>query len=96
MIATKLNVITAKTIATNEIVRVIKNSPLLSQYKFGDIKLKNENERFWTFSTSSDELFEQGFVPGALYVCVDKEDGHVLTDEEIESFYQDIADIHAA
>jgi hypothetical protein len=49
--------------------------------------LRSENERFWTFVCGSDQLFDEGYVPGAVYACVDKVDGHVWADAEVEQFY---------
>ncbi len=36
----------------------------------------------WAFFSGSDELQRQGYVPGGLFACVDKLDGHVWTDED--------------
>ncbi len=65
----------------------IEASDFLSRYEFGEVGLQSENERFWTFVSGSDELFWEGYVPGAVYACVDKADGHIWTDEEVEQFY---------
>ena len=61
-------------------------APELSGYDFGAIKLERENEQFWTFAACSHELIEQGFAPGALFASIDKFDGHLLSDEEIEAY----------
>ena len=65
----------------------ISASDFLARHKFGAVGLRSENNRFWTFVSGSDELFEQGIVPGAVYACVDKMDGHIWTEDEIEQFY---------
>ena len=62
-------------------------SEFLSRYEFGELGLRSENERFWTFVRGSDQLFDEGYVPGAVYACVDKVDGHIWSDDEVEQFY---------
>jgi hypothetical protein len=74
-------------IAGRHIRERIGASDLLSRYEFGEVGLRSENERFWTFVSGSDELFWDGYVPGAVYACVDKADGHLWSDEEVEQFY---------
>jgi hypothetical protein len=74
-------------IAESQIRERIRASDFLSRYEFGEVGLRSENERFWTFVSGSDELFWEGYVPGAVYACVDKTDGHIWTDEEVEQFY---------
>ena len=74
-------------IAESHIRERIAASDFLSRYKFGPIGLRSENERFWTFVSGSDELFWEGIVPGAVYACVDKADGRLWSDDEVEQFY---------
>jgi hypothetical protein len=80
----------AKEIAEHQLQMHISSSEILSQYRFSEAGLKSENERFWTFVRGSDELFEEGYVPGAVYACVDKQDGRVWTDDEVEQYYSDV------
>ena len=74
-------------IAERHIEKQIKSSSFFSRYKFGEVGLQSENEYFWTFVCGSEELFDEGYVPGAVYACVDKMHGHIWTDEEVEQFY---------
>jgi hypothetical protein len=74
-------------IAERHIREQIQNSVFFSRHRFGEVGLQSENESFWTFVCGSDELFDKGYVPGAVYACVDKADGHLWSDEEVEQFY---------
>lgn len=73
-------------IANQEIQRLIVTSPDLSQYAFGEVGLLRENELTWTFAAGSEELIEQGYVPGAIIISIDKRDGHIWNREEVEKF----------
>lgn len=73
-------------IARREIERLIGQSAELSQHSFGDVGFLRENELMWTFASGSEELIEQGFVPGAVIVSVDKTDGHIWSRDEMESY----------
>lgn len=73
-------------IASREIKRLIGESADLSQHRFGDVGFLRENELMWTFAAGSEELIEQGYVPGAVIVSVDKKDGHIWSREEMERY----------
>ncbi len=77
----------SKQIAEKHIRDQIRESPFLSRYEFGEVEVKSENERFWTFVSGSDQLFREGYVPGAVYACVDKTDGHLWSMDDVERFY---------
>ena len=87
----KPNFAVAQTIAERELARVTGQSERLSHYRFGPLRLRQENERFWTFYAGSRELVEEGGAPGGIHICVDKADGHVWTTEELEQFYLNVA-----
>lgn len=80
----------AKEIAAREIKRLTSDLPL-SGYEFGEVWFKREEEPFWVFAAASQELQNEGYVPGAVYVLVDKSDGHFWSDEEQEQYYQSFA-----
>ncbi len=82
-----LNYEAARRIAEQHIRERILNSTRLSRYEFGEVELQSENERFWTFLSGSAQLVEEGYVPGAVYACVDKQDGRVWSMPEVEQFY---------
>lgn len=82
-----LNYETAWQIAEQHIQQLILSSARFARYAFGELELQSENERFWTFVRGSEQLFDEGCVPGAVYACVDKEDGRVWTMPEVEQFY---------
>ncbi len=75
---------------------IIKNAEELQGYEFGPVKFRRENERFWVFSAGSGQLFEEGYVPGAVYACIDKIDGHVWSLEEQERYAQSLSVIRQA
>jgi hypothetical protein len=74
--------------AETEVARIIQQSARLSGYQFQPLRLQSETEGFWVFSAGSDQLQAEGFVPGAIRVSIDKEDGHVWSDQELERFYK--------
>ncbi|MGH9846346.1 MAG: hypothetical protein ACREEM_47210 [Blastocatellia bacterium] len=82
-----LNYEEALQIAERHIKERVRVSDFLSRYEFGELGLRSENERFWTFVRGSDQLFDEGYVPGAVYACVDKADGHLWSGDEVEQFY---------
>ncbi|MDQ3687679.1 MAG: hypothetical protein M3430_19055 [Acidobacteriota bacterium] len=87
----------ARQIAAAEIERRIKNSPCVSQYSdFSPVDLKEENERFWTFVSGSEQWYEDGGTPAAVYASVDKADGHIWSREEKEQYYLEQTKPHAA
>ncbi len=55
---------------------------------FSPIELNSENDSFWTFISGSQAMINDGGVPGAFFVSIDKTDGHIWTRPEKENFYQ--------
>ncbi len=55
---------------------------------FSPIELFEENDSFWTFVSGSQAMINDGYVPGAFFVSVDKTDGHIWTRREKENYYQ--------
>lgn len=83
----KLNLATAQQIAERETHRRIAASPIFSRYQFSPPTMQSETDRFWVFVSSSEALFEEGVTPDAIYICVDKMDGHLWSRIEQETFY---------
>ena len=81
----------AQEIAEREIRRVIAESPKLSQYEFGDIYVWHEEAQFWTFGAGSQQLMDEGWAPGAIFVSVDKVTGRIWSKEETGKYYEQIA-----
>ncbi len=80
-----LNKNTALEIAEKEIFRLQKQS----DYKdFSPVEFHYETESFWTFLSGSESMIDDGIIPGAFFVHVDKTDGHIWTRREEEIFYQ--------
>ena len=55
---------------------------------FSPVELHQETDLFWTFVSGSQTMIEDGYIPGAFFVSVDKTDGHIWTRDEKEIFYQ--------
>jgi hypothetical protein len=53
-------------------------------YDFNLATFEGEEAMWWVFFTSSPELVEQGHIPGGFYIYVDKLDGHIWRDEEMD------------
>jgi hypothetical protein len=73
-------------IARKEVEKIIEADPELSNSEVEDAHLESENESFWTFAADIPKLIEEGWVPGAITVLIDKADGHVWTEEEKAKF----------
>lgn len=58
---------------------------------FSPVQYTRKHAMWWTFSAASDELIEQGYIPGALFASVDKLDGHIWQPEEMEQFFSGVA-----
>ena len=80
----------AQNIAALEIERR-KNVPRLTGYDFSPAELVRDDGLTWTFVSSSQKLQEEGCVPGAIFVRVDKRDGHIWTNDEIEQYSASLA-----
>lgn len=60
-----------------------------SDYKdFSPAAFHEETDAFWTFVSGSQAMIDDGIVPGAFFVHIDKIDGHIWTRREEETFYQ--------
>lgn len=80
----KITVEAARAIAEKEVEHIIGASERLRQYHFDPPLLGRETEDVWVFVAGSAELIEQGIVPGAIQVSIDKTDGHVWNQAELE------------
>ena len=55
---------------------------------FSPVEVHQETDSFWTYISGSQTMIEDGYIPGAFFVSVDKADGHIWTRGEMEIFYQ--------
>ncbi len=78
---------TAQQIATHALQERIARSVVFSRYAYTAAQLKEENDRFHVFAAVSETAYQAGVMPPVLHVCVDKTDGHVLTEAEQERYY---------
>ena len=70
-----------------------------SEYNdFSPVKFIEETDTFWTFVSGSQAMIDDGIVPGAFFVHIDKTDGHLWTRREEEMFYQrqSVSELQAA
>lgn len=86
MINTGITFLMARQIAQEEALRR-QHTPRLSRYEFGPIVFDSENDLSWLFVSASEQLQNEGCIPGALFVRIDKRDGHIWSDEETEQYY---------
>ncbi|MGI8638875.1 MAG: hypothetical protein ACR2MG_02840 [Pyrinomonadaceae bacterium] len=55
---------------------------------FSAIELHQETDSFWTYVSGSQAMIDDGIIPGAFFVSIDKTDGHIWTRDEKENYYQ--------
>ena len=72
----------AQNTARGEVKKIIGADPELSEAEVEEVRLVRENERAWIFGADIPKLINEGWAPGAVIVHIDKNDGHVLTEEE--------------
>lgn len=80
----------AKNIARIEVDKIIETDPELSQSEVKEIALVRENESVWTFAAEIPKLIDAGWNPGAITVVIDKNDGHILTENEQTKLYKNL------
>lgn len=55
------------------------------------LRLAQETPVFWVFFARSQKLIEASHAPGGMFITVDKQTGHVWTQQEIETYYAPVA-----
>ena len=78
---------TAQQIATRALQERMARSPIFSHYPHAEVRLEEENDHFRVFAAFSEAAFQAGVMPPVLHLCVDKADGHLLTEAEQERYY---------
>ena len=78
----------AQKAARREVKKIIDADPKLSEPEVEEVRLVRENEQVWTFAAEIPKLIDEGWVPGAIIVLIDKNDGHVLNQEEQVEFHK--------
>lgn len=53
-------------------------------YTFGEVTYGGEGPWWWIFGAGSEQLQAEGWIPGAIIEYVDKLDGHLWQNEEME------------
>jgi hypothetical protein len=78
----------AQSIARKEVEKIIDADPQLNKSEVDEVRLERETESAWTFAADIPKLINQGWLPGAITVFIDKKDGHVWTEAEQASFHK--------
>lgn len=86
----KITLQQAYEIAEREIHHRVETAEELNGYDFSPVQLSRENSAFWIFSAGSQRLQEAGFIPGAIFVCVDKTDGQLWGTEAQEQYFSTV------
>ena len=86
----KVTLAKAQEIAEAALQAKIQAAPKLRDFAFGPAKLTDDYPPCWAFAVHSEQMWEAGYAPAALFVYIDKVDGHVWTvAEQNEYFYAD-------
>lgn len=78
----------AQAFATEEAKKIIsENFPGTS---FEPLRFAREEAKYWVFSQGSQELEQQGIVPGVLEIFIDKNSGHAATQaERVQQYFEE-------
>jgi hypothetical protein len=77
----------AQEIAQAALETKIQAAGKLRDFTFGSAKLVNDHPPCWTFAAHSEQMWEAGYAPAALFVYIDKQDGHVWTVAEQNDYF---------
>lgn len=77
----------AQEIAQTALNAKIHAAEKLRDFTFSPAKLVNDHPRCWAFSANSEQMWEAGYAPAALFVYIDKQDGHVWSVAEQNDYF---------
>ncbi len=77
----------AEEIATRGLQEKAAQSERLSHFRFQSLRLHTEYDRCFVFAAPSEEMEEAGYAPAAIFVYVDKHDGHLWSNEEQKDYF---------
>lgn len=78
----------AEKIAEQEIAKSIRRSEQLKRYEFDAVCLVSDYGFVWHFASVSEELYNEGYVPGRVSALIGK-DGRIWSDNEFEAHLLD-------
>lgn len=81
----------AEEIATCGLQEKAARSKRLRRFHFAAPRLHAEDDRCFVFAAPSEEMEEAGYAPAALFVYVDKSDGHLWDNEEQKAYFYAMA-----
>jgi hypothetical protein len=77
----------AEEIATRGWQEKAARSSQLRHFHFAAPRLHAEEDRCFVFAAPSEEMEAAGYAPAALFVYVDKSDGHLWDNEEQKAYF---------
>lgn len=77
----------AEEIAAQGLKEKIARAKRLRHYQFDAARLHAEYDRCFVFAAPSEEMGEAGYAPAALFVYIDKQDGHIWTVAEQDDYF---------
>jgi hypothetical protein len=70
-------------------VLIQREATAFTGYQFGPVTLWREEARWWVIGAVSEQLLNEGHIPGGVSTVIDKLDGHIWTFEEIEALMRE-------
>jgi hypothetical protein len=77
----------AEEIAAHGLQEKAARAQRLRHYQFAAPRLHAEDDRCFVFAAPSEEMEDAGYAPAALFVYVDKSDGHLWDNEEQKAYF---------
>lgn len=73
--------------AAAELTAQVARSEKLRSFRFEPVRLHSEYDRCWVFAAPSPDMLAEDYAPAALFIYLDKEDGHRWGTEEIAAYF---------
>jgi hypothetical protein len=74
-------------LAAAELTAQVERSEKLRSFRFESVRLHSEYERCWVFAAPSPDMLAADYAPAALFIYLDKADGHRWDTEEIGDYF---------
>ena len=82
-----MNVEQALQLAEQDIRTRILASKEWQQYRFDPVQFRSEYEHCWVFIARSEDMAAEGYTPAAIFVYIDKQDGHSWSEAEVVDYF---------
>jgi hypothetical protein len=73
--------------AAAELGRQVERSEKLRSFRFEPVRLHSEYDCCWVFAASSPDMLAADYAPAALFIYLDKADGHRWDADEIGAYF---------